>query len=232
MLTRRAIVSGFAALGAAGPARAQAVLTDDGIYRQPWFLESFLELGDDLQGATNAGKRFAIMWELRGCPYCKRNASGQFRAAGYRGRSCKANFEILQLNIVGVAQGDGFRRRARSPRRLLRRNTACASRRPPVLPRAADGLAARGAGRARGRARAGLSASRTISSRCFASCARRATRRRAFATICAARGSENHPTFIYAKPLPCSSATVATPDGTNLRNASLRVLAGSMFCRL
>src|ERR1700737_3716927 len=41
-----------------------------------------------------------------------------------------------------------------------------------------------------------------------------------------------HPTFKYAKPLACNSATVATPDGTNRKNSSLRVLAGSMFSRL
>ncbi|MEC9368452.1 MAG: thioredoxin, partial [Pseudomonadota bacterium] len=46
-------------------------LTEDGLYRQPWFLESFLELNDDLSAASAAGKRFAIFWELKGCPYCK-----------------------------------------------------------------------------------------------------------------------------------------------------------------
>jgi len=71
MLTRRGLIGGVAAVGLAAPARAAAILTDDGLYRQPWFLESFLELGDDLQGATTAGKRFALLWELRGCPYCK-----------------------------------------------------------------------------------------------------------------------------------------------------------------
>src|SRR5207253_11460487 len=71
MLTRRGLLTGFAAFGLAAPARAEPVLTEDGLYRQPWFLESFLELADDLQGAANTGKRFAIMWELRGCPYCR-----------------------------------------------------------------------------------------------------------------------------------------------------------------
>lgn len=34
---------------------------------------------------------------------------------------------------------------------------------------------------------------------------------------------------MVAKPLVCSSATVATPDGTNFRNGSLRVLARSPY---
>ena len=75
MVSRRAFLAGSMggglALRLARPAFAEAILTDDGLYRQPWFLESFLELADDLEGAAASGKRFAIMWELRGCPYCK-----------------------------------------------------------------------------------------------------------------------------------------------------------------
>src|SRR4051812_11597825 len=52
MTTRRSLMVGAAALSAAGltgvRARAEPVLTEDGLYRQPWFLESFLELADDL----------------------------------------------------------------------------------------------------------------------------------------------------------------------------------------
>src|SRR6187431_1948328 len=102
MLTRRGLILGGAALaGLAVPrARAAAVLTDDGLYRQPWFLESFLELGDDLDGAAKAGKRFAVMWELRGCPYCKETHLVNFaqsRISDY----VRANFDVLQLNIIG-----------------------------------------------------------------------------------------------------------------------------------
>ena len=46
-------------------------MTGDGLYREPWFLQSFLNLAEDLETAQSAGKRFAIMWELKGCPYCK-----------------------------------------------------------------------------------------------------------------------------------------------------------------
>lgn len=70
MLSRRLFLAGAAAdgLGLSRQARAEAILTEDGLYRQPWFLESFLELADDLAGATEKKKRFAVMWELRGCP--------------------------------------------------------------------------------------------------------------------------------------------------------------------
>jgi thioredoxin-related protein len=100
MLTRRALIGGLAAIPAAGPAHAAAVLTEDGLYRQPWFLESFLELADDLQGATSAGKRFALVWELRGCPYCRETHLVNFARPDIEAY-VKSNFEVLQLNIVG-----------------------------------------------------------------------------------------------------------------------------------
>ena len=107
MVTRRTVVSAFAALGLARPVRAQAMLTEDGLYRQPWFLDSFLELGDDLQGASNAGKRFAIIWELRGCPYCRETHLVNFARPDIEA-FVKANFEILQLNIVGARKVTDF----------------------------------------------------------------------------------------------------------------------------
>ncbi|MGD9768102.1 MAG: SoxW family protein [Pseudolabrys sp.] len=90
------------AVAAEGP-----ILTDDGLYKEPWFLESFLELPDDLDGARKAGKRFAIMWELRGCPYCKETHFVNFaqpRISDY----VKSNFEMLQLNIIGSRKVTDF----------------------------------------------------------------------------------------------------------------------------
>lgn len=111
-LTRRNLMIGTVALGAGSfaalPARAEdAVLTDDGLYKQPWFLESFLDLADDLDAAAKEGKRFVVMWELKGCPYCKETHFvnfGQPRIADY----VKANFEVLQLNIIGSRKVTDF----------------------------------------------------------------------------------------------------------------------------
>jgi thioredoxin-related protein len=102
-MSRRTLMLGAAASGALAisPARAEGpTLTGDGLYREPWFLQSFLNLGDDLETAKAEGKRFAIMWELKGCPYCKETHFVNFaqeRIADY----VKANFEITQLNIIG-----------------------------------------------------------------------------------------------------------------------------------
>ena len=87
--------------------RAEPLLTDDGLYRQPWFLESFLELADDLQAAAKSGKRFAVMWELRGCPYCRETHLVNFARPDIE-NYVKANFDILQLNIIGARKVTDF----------------------------------------------------------------------------------------------------------------------------
>jgi|ERR1043166_4733235 thioredoxin-related protein len=110
MVTRRRLLTGaagLAALSAVRPARADAILADDGLYRQPWFLESFLELADDLGGAIKAGKRFVILWELRGCPYCRETHLVNFARPDIE-EYVKTNFDVLQLNIVGSRKVKDF----------------------------------------------------------------------------------------------------------------------------
>lgn len=94
--------------GAADGARAEApILTDDGLYKQSWFLESFLDLAEDLEEAHKAGKRFVVMWELKGCPYCKETHFVNFARPDISAY-VKANFEILQLNIIGSRKVTDF----------------------------------------------------------------------------------------------------------------------------
>lgn len=109
-LTRRHWLAGAASLGVIGVSGARAeepVLGDDGLYKQPWFIESFLDLSDDLEAAAKEGKRFAIMWELKGCPYCKETHFVNFARPDISGY-IKANFEVLQLNIIGSRKVTDF----------------------------------------------------------------------------------------------------------------------------
>ena len=109
MTTRRSLIFGAAALAATlGRARAEApVMTDDGIYRQSWFIDSFLELGDDLEAARGRGKRLAVMWELKGCPYCKETHFVNFARSDIA-EFVRTNFDVLQLNIIGSRKVTDF----------------------------------------------------------------------------------------------------------------------------
>ena len=101
-LTRRDLwLSAAAALALPTALRAAPELTDEGLYKEPWFLDSFMVLAEDLAAADQQGKRFAIMWELKGCPYCKETHVVNFARpdiADY----IKANFVVEQLNIIGL----------------------------------------------------------------------------------------------------------------------------------
>jgi thioredoxin-related protein len=110
-MNRRDVLNVFAGLGATAFAPdlvgAEVRLNDDGLYTQPWFLESFLHLSEDLEAAAAAGKHFAIMWELRGCPYCKDTHLVNF-ANQEISRFIQVRFDILQLNIIGAREVTDF----------------------------------------------------------------------------------------------------------------------------
>ena len=110
MITRRRFHQGALATALAGiagsavwPASTAAealTYTDDGLIYQPWFLDSFLIMNEDLADAHSNGKRFAVFWELKGCPYCKethRVNLAQPAILDY----VKTNFSVLQLNVIG-----------------------------------------------------------------------------------------------------------------------------------
>ncbi len=103
------------------PAAAEApVLNDDGLYEQPFFVQSFLDLAEDLELATDSGKRFAVMWELRGCPYCKETHLVNFADPEIRD-FVSGNFDILQLNLIGSREVVDFDGEAMEERALARK---------------------------------------------------------------------------------------------------------------
>jgi thioredoxin-related protein len=123
VLTRRgliALASGAAIAAVGGKARAEPVLGDDGLYHEPWFLQSFLDLRDDLETAASNGKRLAIMWELRGCPYCRETHLVNFADAAIT-NYVRDNFEVLQLNLIGSRTVTDFDRQELPEKDLARK---------------------------------------------------------------------------------------------------------------
>jgi thioredoxin-related protein len=108
MYTRRALILGTGALFAAGAsARAEPIMTDDGYYREPWFIESFLDLRDDLAAARERDKHFALIWELRGCPYCRETHLVNFARPDIA-NFVRSKFDMLELNILGSRKVTDF----------------------------------------------------------------------------------------------------------------------------
>lgn len=114
---------GLLALGGrtAGAAeRVEPLVNDDGLYTQPWFLHSFLDLQEDLAEAADNGKRLAVIWEQKGCPYCKEMHLVNF-ADPEINAYVRDNFEILQLNIHGLRETVDFDGEVLDERSMARR---------------------------------------------------------------------------------------------------------------
>lgn len=86
-------------IGGAGQARA-ATIGADGLMTEPWFVNSFLILKEDLEEAAAAGKRLAVIFSLEGCPYCREMHEVNFARQDIAD-FVRANFNVVQLNIIG-----------------------------------------------------------------------------------------------------------------------------------
>jgi thioredoxin-related protein len=100
--------------------RVAATLADDGLYHQPWFQFSFLDLRDDFRDARAAGKRFAVLFEQRGCPYCTRMHT-EVLSQKYINDYVRENFTIVQLNLWGAREVTDFDGTVLSERALAER---------------------------------------------------------------------------------------------------------------
>ena len=123
-------------------ARSESALGDDGLYHEPWFLQSFLDLRDDLENAASNRKRLAIMWELRGCPYCRETHLVNF-ADETVSHYIRDNFEVLQLNLIGSRKVVDFDRQELAEKDLAQKYGIRFTPTFQFFPVSADGIESR-----------------------------------------------------------------------------------------
>jgi len=86
----------------------KATLTEDGLHMQPWFIQdSFLDLKEELQRAKEQGKRFVVIMEVEGCPYCAMMHAKYLtnpKVCAY----LRKHFAILQMNKKGSREVTDF----------------------------------------------------------------------------------------------------------------------------
>ncbi len=86
-----------------------AELGDDGLHKQPWFEQTFKDIQEDIDDARDAGKRLAILFEQRGCPYCEKMHKTVYvdpDVVAY----IEEHFLVVQYNLYGseeVTDTDG-----------------------------------------------------------------------------------------------------------------------------
>ncbi len=91
--------------------RVAPVKGEDGLYHQSWFVQSFLDLKEDHAEAKSKGRRFAVVFEQRGCIYCTKMHT-EVLSQRYINEYVRENFAIVQLDLWGsreVTDFDGTR---------------------------------------------------------------------------------------------------------------------------
>ena len=93
----------------AGPEtpRVAPIKEAEGLYTQSWFQLSFLDLREDFNEAKAEGKRFAVVFEQRGCPYCTK-MHNEILSLRYINDYVRQNFRIVQLDLWGAREVTDF----------------------------------------------------------------------------------------------------------------------------
>jgi thioredoxin-related protein len=87
--------------------RVEPLKEENGLYRQSWFAETFLDLREDFSEAKASGRRFAIIFEQRGCPYCVKLHT-EILPQKYINDYVRQNFFIVQLDLWGARDVTDF----------------------------------------------------------------------------------------------------------------------------
>ncbi len=97
LLPLLALALGLALAAAPG---AAATMGDDGLHKEEWFSITFRDIAEDIAAANEEGKRLVLVFEQRGCIYCRKMHEvllADPEVADY----VKANFKVVQYNMFG-----------------------------------------------------------------------------------------------------------------------------------
>lgn len=100
--------------------RVEPAKGDDGLYHQSWFVQSFLDLKEDHAEARSSGRRFAVIFEQRGCIYCSRMHT-EVLSQRYINDYVRENFSVLQLDLWGAREVTDFDGTRTTEKRLAER---------------------------------------------------------------------------------------------------------------
>ena len=107
---------------AVGPStpKIAPIKENDGLYHQSWFAVTFLDMREDFKEASAEGKRFAVVFEQRGCPYCIKLHT-EVLAHKYINDYVRENFRIVQLDLWGSREVTDFDGKVLSEKALAER---------------------------------------------------------------------------------------------------------------
>ncbi|NNJ73587.1 MAG: thioredoxin fold domain-containing protein [Anderseniella sp.] len=77
-----------------------AEVGDDGLHKQAWFATTFRDIKEDMATARAEGKRLALIFEQRGCIYCRQVHEEVLVDPEVRD-FIKDNYMVVQYNLYG-----------------------------------------------------------------------------------------------------------------------------------
>jgi thioredoxin-related protein len=90
----------FLALTIVAAPAAAVEMGDDGLHKQDWFALTFKDVAEDIRAAADEGKHLALVFEQRGCIYCKKMHE-ELLADSEVSDFIKAHFMVVQYNLFG-----------------------------------------------------------------------------------------------------------------------------------
>ena len=96
----RRVILIVAALTALTAQSWSSEIGEDGLHKQDWFALTFRDVAEDIETATEEGKRLVMIFEQRGCIYCAKMHEALLsdpEVSDY----IKANFKVVQYNMFG-----------------------------------------------------------------------------------------------------------------------------------
>jgi len=86
---------------------AETTMGDDGLHKTEWMRDTFRDMAEDLEEATAEGKRFAVIFEQRGCIYCTKMHEEVFPDPEVMAM-IEDNFFVVQMNLFGDVEVTDF----------------------------------------------------------------------------------------------------------------------------
>ena len=84
-----------------------ASLGEDGLYQEPWITNTFMDLREDLEEANENQQRLLILFEQKGCGYCKRMHEKVYSVPEIS-RKLQEDFFVIRINIFGDLEVTDF----------------------------------------------------------------------------------------------------------------------------
>jgi len=93
---------------------------DDGLHKESWLHVTFKDMTEDLAAANADGKRLAIIFEQRGCIYCRKMHEEVFIDPNIR-TMLEQDYFVVQMNLFGDEEVTDFDGKTLTEKAMARR---------------------------------------------------------------------------------------------------------------